>query len=231
MYPNDQQWGQPASAPPAPGYGPPPGWGQPASPPPGWGAPAPQQPPASPAVTPPSADDFLTGGHRSGKFETFGQVIGGEIVEKPRIEQQTDPKTRVAQFYPSGDPKWVMLVAVQAQGADGDDDGVRTLYVKADLKRAVQKAIAAAGAERLEVGGVLQARYVRDEPNSSGSGLPKKVYEARYIPPAAGGPVDKPVDQAAVQEAVGQLARVHASSPVLNKSGGRQAAIDEEPPF
>lgn len=199
MQPYDQGWGQPQPQQQG-GWGQPQGFGGPQT---QWapGQPMPstlgqQQPQAPAGPTPPSADDFLTGGHRSAKFDTFGSVIGGQIVEAPRVEQQTDPKTRVPQFYPSGDPKWVLLVSVQAQPGDGDDDGVRTFYVKADMKRAVQKAVAQAGRDRLEIGAVLQVRYVRDEPNSSGSGLPKKVYEARYQPPGGQAGATPPVQTA-----------------------------------
>lgn len=233
MYPNQDPWGAPQGGP----QGPPPGYGQQ-----GWGAPPPQQwgPPAQqnwgqapapapqpPAAAPPSAEDFMTGGHRSAKFETFGQVIGGEIVEAPRVEQQTDPKTRAPQFYPSGDPKWVMLVAVQAQPAEADDDGIRTLYVKGDMKRAAQKAVAQAGAGGLEVGGVLQVRYVREEPNSSGAGLPKKCYEARYTAPAGKAPAS-PEARATASQGIRDtdVSRVAAARPVPAAT-----AFDDEPPF
>jgi hypothetical protein len=231
MQPYDQGWGQPQQQP---------SWGQPAQPPQGWGAPQQgpppgwgQQPPAPqpPAVTPPSADDFMTGGHRSAKFDTFGQVIGGEIVEAPKVEQQTDPKTRAPQFYPSGDPKWLLLVSVQAQPGDADDDGVRTFYVKSDMKRAVQKAVAQAGAARLEVGGALQVRYVRDEPNSSGAGLPKKCYEARYTPPA--GQTAPPAE--AVARGGRSLEGLPMNTPPRGSGGGSgtppATAFDDVPPF
>lgn len=232
MYPNQDPWGAAQGGP----QGPPPGYGQQGwgAPPQQWGAPAQQQgwgqqsapQPAAPAVTPPSADDFMTGGHRSAKFDTFGQVIGGEIVEAPKVEQQTDPKTRAPQFYPSGDPKWVMLVAVQAQPADADDDGIRTLYVKGDMKRAAQKAVSQAGAARLEVGGTLQVRYVRDEPNSSGAGLPKKCYEARYRPPASAAvPQASPAARASATQGI----RDTDVSSTPRPAG--QTAFDDEPPY
>lgn len=45
-------------------------------------------------------------------------------------------------------------------------------------------------------------------------------------------PVDNPVDQGArVHEVTDQLARAHASSPVLNKPETRQGSFDDEPPF
>lgn len=231
MYPNQDPWGAPQGGP----QGPPPGYGQQQ----GWGAPQqqhwpqqqqgwapPQQQATPPAVAPPSADDFMTGGHRSAKFDTFGQVIGGPIVEKPRVEQQTDPKTRAPQFYPSGDPKWVLLVSVQAQPPTPDDDGVRTLYVKGDMKRAIQQALAQVGADRLEVGGIPLVKYVRDEPNSSGSGLPKKCYEARYTPPAAGSaPAPSPAARATATQGIRDT-----DVSAAPRAGG-QTAFDDEPPF
>jgi hypothetical protein len=120
----------------------------------------------------------------------------------------------------------VMLVAIQAQPSDGDDDGIRTLYVKGDLKRAAQKAVAQAGAARLEVGGTLQVRYVRDEPNSSGSGLPKKCYEARYQPPAGGqAPAPSPAARATATQGIRDTDVSNAQRPT------GQTAFDDEPPF
>lgn len=230
MQPYDQGWGQPQ---PQQSWAQPvqppqqQGWGQP-QPPQGWGQPpAPQAPPAP---APPSADDFLTGGHRAAKFETFGQVIGGKIIEAPRVEQQTDPKTRVPQYYPSGDPKWLLLVSIQAQPSDADDDGVRTLYVKSDMKRAVQQAAAQAGVPRLEVGGVLQVRYVRDEPNSSGAGLPKKCYEARYQPPA-GGSFTPPAAPAGPRPANAPVSGLPISRPPRTPAPAGPPSFDDEPPF
>lgn len=226
MQPYDQGWGQPQQQ----------SWAQPVQPPQqqGWGQPQPPQgwgQPSAPTPTPPSADDFLSGGHKAAKFDTFGQVIGGEIVEAPRVEQQTDPKTRVPQFYPSGDPKWLLLVSVQAQASDIDDDGIRTFYVKSDMKRAVQKAVAQAGAPRLEVGGVLQVRYVRDEPNSSGAGLPKKVYEARYKP-AAGGSFTPPAAPAGGRPASAPISGLpNPGHPPAATQSAPAGAFDDVAPF
>lgn len=225
MYPQQQDWAV-QGGPQGPGWGTPAptAWGQaPQGPPPGWGTPPQQapQPTAPTAAEPPSMDDFLTARHPGAKFEQVGQVIGGEITSAPRTKQQTDPATGSLKFYPrSGDPMWQLLVPVRAQDPDGDDDGIRTLYVKNQMRDAVAAAVAKAGAARLEVGGMLQVRFVREEPNPKG-GFAKKVYEARYIPPAAGGRVS-PEAQASATQGIRDTdvsARPQA------------AAVDDEPPF
>lgn len=197
MYPNNESWGAVAGGPQAPaGYGPPPQ--QP------WGAPQPQQwlgqqaapqPAARPAVAPPDPDELMSGGHKAAVFpdQQFGTVVGGRIVEKPMTTQQLDFDSRQPKFYDDGNPMWQVVVAVQAQPATDDDDGIRAFYLKSQMKKAVQEAVRRGGAGRLEVGGELQIRYVRDEPNSRGRGKPKKIYEARYTPPTGQPAGERPV--------------------------------------
>lgn len=237
MYPQQQQEWQAQGGPQGPGWGapqqpqawgnqPPQGW----APPPTQAAPQPPQPPARPAVTPPPPDELMAGGYKGAKFPDgqFGHVVGGEIIAAPETVQQRDFDSGQPKFYDDGNPMWQIVVPVQAEPATADDDGIRAFYIKAQMKQAVQQALRKAGAARLEVGGVLQIRYVRDEPNSRGRGKDKKIYEARYVPPPAMSEADL---AAATSTAVDQLARAHASSPVLNKPAGEQSSFDDVPPF
>jgi hypothetical protein len=155
---------------------------------PGWGGQ--QQRPAPAQVTPPSPDELMSGGHKAAVFpdQQFGHVVGGVIVEAPTTVQQRDFDSGQPKFYEDGNPMWQIVVAVQAVQASGEDDGIRAFYLKTQMKKAVQDAVRISGAARLEVGGTLQIRYVRDEPNSRGRGKPKKIYEARYTPPAGPAP-------------------------------------------
>lgn len=232
MYPNQDPWGVQQGGP----QGPPPGWGQP----PAWGAPAPQQgwtpapqqapPAARPAVVPPDPDELMSGGHRAAVFpdQQFGTVVGGPIVEKPRTEQQRDFDSRQPKFYDDGNPMWQVVVAVQAGPASDDDDGVRAFYLKSQMKKAVQEAVRRAGAERLEVGGTLHIRYVRDEPNSRGRGKDKKIYEARYVPavPAAAAQANP-----AAQATAAQGIRDTDVSAAPRPAPAATAFDDSEPPF
>jgi hypothetical protein len=198
MYPNNDQWGAPPAPAPAPaGYGHQPGWGAPpppTGPQPGWGAPQQQVAPPRAAAAPPDPDELMSGGHKAATFpdQQFGHVVGGPIVEKPVTTQQLDFDSRQPKFYDDGNPMWQIVVAVQAQPGAEDDDGIRAFYLKAQMKKAVQDAVRRAGATRLEVGGELHVRYIRDEPNSRGRGKPKKIYEARYAPPGGSTPAAPP---------------------------------------
>ncbi|GAA2516804.1 hypothetical protein [Winogradskya humida] len=189
-------WGQ---QPPAQQQG---GWGQSAQPqswggqPQGWAPPAQQAaPPAAPAPQrpappPPSPDELMSGGYKGAKFPDgqYGTVVGGLIIEAPSTVQQRDFESGQLRFYDDGNPMWQIVVPVQAQPAGDEDDGIRAFYLKTQMKKAVQDAVRSTGAQRLEVGGVLHVRYVRDEPNGRGRGKDKKIYEARYQPPAPGVP-------------------------------------------
>lgn len=228
MYPNNEGWGAPQGGPQGPPMSyQPGGWG----PPPAQAAPWPVQPPQPaaqqrPTPPPPDPDELMSGGHKAATFpdEQFGHTVGGRIVDKPVTTQQLDFDSRQPKFYDDGNPMWQVVVAVQAQPAGDDDDGIRAFYLKSQMKKAVQEAVRRAGATRLEVGGELHIRYVRDEPNSRGRGKPKKIYEARYTPPTSG--------------AAAPAARP-ANAPISGLPGpGRppqpipQAApFDDEPPF
>jgi hypothetical protein len=200
MYGND---GWPAGAQPAqyPPQQAPAAWGGP--PPvqaPAWGGPPPQQAPAwggpppqaaqqAPAGPPPDPDELMGGGYKAAQFpdQAFGTTVGGTIVAAPHTTQQRDFDSGQLKFYPdTGAPAWQIVVPVQAQRATGDDDGVRAFYLKGQMKQAAQLAVRQAGAAKLEQGGQLFMRYVRDEPNARGRGKPKKIYEGKYVPPAGG---------------------------------------------
>lgn len=232
MYPNDQWGPQPQQGwgAPAPQQG---GWA-PAGPQPGWGGQPqaqpvqPQAPAQRPAPVPPSPDDLMSGGHKAAVFpdQQFGHVVGGAIVEPPQTVQQRDFDSGALKFYDDGNPMWQIVVPVQAQPATDEDDGIRAFYLKTQMKKAVQDAVRLGGAQRLEVGGILQVRYVRDEPNSRGRGKPKKIYEARYQPPV-GGPAPAPA--AAAPAPAAPMSEVAANLPTGQQLPPGQ--FTDAPPF
>lgn len=223
MYPNNDGWGAPQGGPQGPG-----GFGGPQQ---QYGAPMPgagYQPQARPPVTPPDPDELMSGGHKGASFpdQQYGTVVGGPIIDKPVTTQQRDFDSGQPKFYDDGNPMWQVVVAVQAQPATDEDDGIRAFYLRTQLKKAVQEAVRRAGADRLEVGGVLQVRYVRDEPNSRGRGKDKKIYEARYTAPGGTAPATQ-----APPSAAAPLTN-HASSPVLqNLAKSGKGGFADEPPF
>jgi hypothetical protein len=132
------------------------------------------------------ANDLLMGGGvKSAAFKSPGTVVGGSILREPRVTQQTDFDTQKPKFYDDGNPMMQIVVQVQTdQRDDTDDDGVRAFYIKGQMRQAVADAVRAVKAKGLDVGGALFVKYERDEPNSRGRGNDKKVYAARYTPPA-----------------------------------------------
>jgi hypothetical protein len=137
------------------------------------------------------ANDLLMGGGvKSATFpdQQYGTTVGGLIVREPTVRQQTDYKTGEPKFFPNGDPMMQIVVQVQTDlrdPAEPNDDGVRGLYLKAQMMQAVREAVKAAGGKGLEVGGHLAVTYVRDEPSKLGKGSDKKIYSAAYRLPTA----------------------------------------------
>lgn len=70
------------------------------------------------------------------------------------------------------------------------DTGLRAIYAPSgtNISGAIKAAIVAAGARGLDEGGQLGVKLVEERP--SGKGNPLKVWEAKYIPPAAGAGFD-----------------------------------------
>lgn len=133
--------------------------------------------------------DFLGGGGvPSGKFSTPGDVVGGAIAIEPEQRQQTDYKTGEGLTWKDGSPRMQLVVTVQTDLRDPeveDDDGKRRLFVKGEMRKAVQKAVIAAGARGLDVGGELHVTYTGDG-EKKGNLDPPKLYSATYAKPAPG---------------------------------------------
>jgi hypothetical protein len=68
---------------------------------------------------------------------------------------------------------------------DSDDDGIRAIYIKAQMRQAVADAVRKAGAKGLEVGGELKVKFTGTEPASTKGFNDKKIYAAQYTKPAA----------------------------------------------
>jgi hypothetical protein len=140
-------------------------------------------------MTAPSASSFLMGsGAKSAKFETIGAVVGGVIVDDPQVVQQKDIKTGAPKTWDDGNPMMQLVVKVKTDERDPDDaedDGVRAIYIKAQMRQAVADAVRKAGAKDLEVGGTLKVKFTGTEPASTKGFNDKKIYAAQYEKPAA----------------------------------------------
>lgn len=139
--------------------------------------------------TVPSADDFLMSESvPSAKFPQIGATVTGTICEPPVVQQQRDYTTGELKFWSDGNPMMQLVVTLQTSERDPDivdDDGRRRVYVRGQLKKAVQRAVKAAGAPGLAVGGQLTVTYARDgQPTNPKFNAPKE-YTATYSPPTA----------------------------------------------
>lgn len=161
---------------------------------------------------------LLGGGGKSAKFENVGDSVTGSITQVPEVRQQTKLEDGTPLTWDNGDPKMQLVVSLQTElREDGDDDGIRKLYVKGSkdpasksMHAAVAAAVQQAGAKGLEVGGRLTVRYVGNGVAKTRGFNPPKQYEASYVaasasflgttaadadpwsPAAAAAPVDTP---------------------------------------
>lgn len=140
------------------------------------------------------ANSFLMGaGGASAKFENPGDSVTGTVVSA-EVTNQTDMVTGAVQTWDNGEPKQQLVVTLQtSQRADGDDDGVRKVYVKGSKKAgsrslhdAVASAVRASGAKGLTPGGTLTVKYIGDEPSATRGFNPRKLYEASFAPSSGG---------------------------------------------
>lgn len=135
------------------------------------------------------AEDLLLNAGSAGSkgiaWESIGQIVTGTILEHPVSRQQTDMATKKPKFFKSGDPMMQVLIKLQTDLRDPenqDDDGVRTLYAKNLLLKAIGKAMVEAGVKKIEPGGFLKCKFTEKIP--SGQPQPYKQFVAQYTPPA-----------------------------------------------
>lgn len=134
----------------------------------------------------PEANEFLTaGGAPSAKFPVIGTVVKGTVLGATKT-QQTDMDGKLL-FWDNGDPRWQLVITLQTDERDPDidgDDGVRRLFAKGNLLKAVQTAVRESGAKGLEENGTLAAKYTADGPKKPGLTAPKE-YVGQYAPAPA----------------------------------------------
>lgn len=133
-------------------------------------------------------DDFnaflMGGGSRSAKFAAVGASVTGTIDRQPEVQQQTDFKDGSLKFWSDGKPMQQLQVILKTtQQDEPDDDGLRAVYVKGNMQKAVRDAVRASGAKGLEVGGTLTVTYTGD--GVAKGGYPPKLYSASYVPAAS----------------------------------------------
>lgn len=136
-------------------------------------------------VTTPDPDDtseFFSESVPAFTFEEIGAIAEGHVVSK-ESRQQTTMKDRTPIYWSDGRPAMQMVVILDTGNETEEDDGLRALYVKANLRKAVIAALKAAKANDLQIGGHLKVTFTSELPPTQRGFDPAKVYEAEYIAP------------------------------------------------
>jgi hypothetical protein len=140
-------------------------------------------------------DMLMQGGGIGCQFPKIGHSFTGTVLSWGEPFQQTNAETGDALTFGNGQPRmqFPLTLATDARGKfdeNGDpqdvpdDDGVRTLYVKNRVQKALRDAIRKAGGTGLEKGALLTVTRVKN------TGLKnKKMYEysAVWVPAAQNG--------------------------------------------
>ena len=128
---------------------------------------------------------LVGGGIPSAKFDQVGDVVRGRIKSLEK-KQQTEFGTGTPLTFDNGDPMWQVVVTLETDDRDpdrDDDDGLRNLYVKAQMRQAVGEAIRKSGHKGQVVGGMLAVKRLPDGPPGRYPTGPRQ-YRAQFEPPA-----------------------------------------------
>ena len=111
------------------------------------------------------------------KFPQVGSRFKGIITRPTEDRQAKKFGKEILDFWPDGQPVMqTKIVMRDPQGAEW------ALYAKGKMASAITKAIVAAGASDLEVGGELEVIHNAVGEAKAG-GPPPKLYEATYVKP------------------------------------------------
>lgn len=185
-------------------------------------------------------------GSPSAKFKEVGDSVKGEVVDKYKIDYVPFGKKDPELDERTGEPVQQLVVVMQTDLRDWegvakvptDTDGVklpgekdtgrRAIYARkgTNIYSALGKAIFAAGAKDLEIGGKFGVQFFEEE--DTGKGNPLKKFRAKYEVPVAKAAAndewfdeDKPATKPAAASKKAAPKPDEATSP----------AGDEEPPF
>jgi hypothetical protein len=135
------------------------------------------------------ADEFLMGGGvPSAKFPDIGTTVTGVITHIAEPQQQRDFASGAPKTWDDGSPMMQLPVHLLTEQRDpdiADDEGLRAIYIKGGLVKAVRDAVRQAGGKGLEVGGTLTVTYARDGVAKQRGFNPPKEYDVTYASPGA----------------------------------------------
>lgn len=112
---------------------------------------------------------FFGGQPPAAKFDAEGDTIEGVVMAK-ELRQQTDPQdASTVLTWPDGRPKMQALVTLQVAKPDEDDDGLRILYVRGYMQRAIVQALRAQHLRDLPINAHLKVTWAStDAPTVKG---------------------------------------------------------------
>jgi hypothetical protein len=129
-------------------------------------------------------NDLLSTGVPSASFLEIGTVVEGKVLKLEKL-QQRDMDSGLPKTWDDGNPMWQFVFTLQTEMRDDkieNDDGIRKVYAKAQMEKAIRDAIRKSGATEVE-GGTLAVKFVRqEEPKKRGFSGPK-VYAAKFTAP------------------------------------------------
>jgi hypothetical protein len=118
------------------------------------------------------------------KLSRIGDSVSGTIVGEVVERQQSDYATKAPLFFDDGAPRTQFVCPLYVADEFGpDDNGKRTLYIKAGMVAAVRSAVREAGEADLSEGGCLFVEYVADDTPRNPGMKGQKRYRASYSPP------------------------------------------------
>ena len=139
------------------------------------------------------AASFLTGGLVAAKWPHEGFVVEG-VIKGAKMQQQRDYDDGTPLTWDNGDPRMQLVVDVQSEATGvtwkglqnkktvvPNDDGMRAMYVKGNLQKALSKALTAAGA-KFAAGAHLRVERVADIPNADSKYADAHDYVVVYTP-------------------------------------------------
>jgi hypothetical protein len=129
------------------------------------------------------ANKFLMGGGgKSASFKAIGDAVTGTITNMEE-RQQTDFDSGKPLEWENGSPRNQLVISLLTEeSVDEDDDGMRRLYVKGNLQRAIREAVIKSGKRVIADGSILSVTYIGDDvPTRKGMSGAKK-YSAVYEP-------------------------------------------------
>lgn len=130
--------------------------------------------------------DFLLGAAGApAKFPEVGTVVRGKVLHHEK--RQARDMDNNLKFWEDGNPIFEVVVTLQTEDRDPtleDDDGIRRLFVRGQMLKAVRDALVKASWRDSLVGGDLAVKYKGDGVPSRNGFSPPKLYVAQFEAPA-----------------------------------------------